>query len=104
MNNDGPTFNAVFFELSSGSFGSDQVQRVPLELPTNTRKRFVIPVFAAGNRTYQWDARLIDERGSPALREGLQENLALGRLSPGDSPDLWRARFVRVGRPRVWSN
>src|ERR1044071_7814557 len=31
--NDGPSFNAVF-ELSAGNIGTDQVRRVPLELPT----------------------------------------------------------------------
>src|SRR5512140_2583849 len=48
--NDGPTFQAVF-ELSSG-FGGNQVQRLSLDLPTNTRKRFTIPVF--GHRYGAW--------------------------------------------------
>src|SRR5205085_7285644 len=73
--NDGPSFNAVF-ELSAGDFRADQVRRVPLELPTNTRKRFVIPVFASGGRSYQWTARLLDERGKVhATREGLQPKM-----------------------------
>ena len=59
--NDGPPFQAIF-ELSSGQLGSGQTRQVALELPTNTRKRFVIPVFAS-SRYASWDARLIDIRG-----------------------------------------
>ena len=55
VQNDGPPFNAVF-ELTSGQI----TRRVMVELPTNTRKRLVIPTFA-GSST--WDARLVDERG-----------------------------------------
>ena len=60
--NDGPSFNAVI-EISSGNIGSDEVCRIPLELPTNTRKRLIVPVFASGARISQWNARLLDERG-----------------------------------------
>jgi hypothetical protein len=71
--NDGPAFNAVF-ELTAGTMSPDQVRRVPLELPTNTRKRLIIPVFASGS--YQWSARLLDERGKVrAVREGLQPKI-----------------------------
>jgi hypothetical protein len=86
IHNDGPSFNAVF-ELTVGNLGSDQVRRVPLELPTNTRKRFIIPVFAAGGRYNQWQARLVDERGRiVAEHAGLQpktlawEGIMLGAL------------------------
>src|SRR4051794_6060600 len=44
--NDGPSFNAVI-EVTAGQFGSEQVRQVPVELPTNTRKRIVIPMFAS---------------------------------------------------------
>jgi hypothetical protein len=61
--NDGPTFNGIV-EVSLGNLGSDQVRRIPLELPTNTRKRFVIPMFGTGGRSMaQWNARLVDDRG-----------------------------------------
>ncbi|MBI4658385.1 MAG: hypothetical protein HY735_06000 [Verrucomicrobia bacterium] len=70
--NDGPTFNAVI-EISSGNLRSDQVRRVPAELPTNTRKRFVLPMFASGGRSFQWSARLVDERGKlHSERQNLQ--------------------------------
>ena len=60
--NDGPSFNAVF-ELSNEAVGRGQVRRYSVELPTNTRKRFAIPVFASAGRYTRWSARLLDERG-----------------------------------------
>lgn len=60
VHNDGPSFNA-YFEISSGKFGSTQVRRVPIELPTNTRKRVVVPVFSS-SRYSSWNFRLIDDR------------------------------------------
>jgi hypothetical protein len=59
--NDGPTFNAVF-ELSNENTARGQSRQVLLELPTNTRKRFVIPVFGSG-RYSSWTGRLLDDRG-----------------------------------------
>src|SRR5439155_18475821 len=56
--NDGPPFNAAF-ELS----GAGQTRRIMVELPTNTRKRFVIPAFAGSSAYSTWDARLVDEGG-----------------------------------------
>ena len=52
--NDGPGFDAVI-ELSAGQFGGAS-QRVALELPTNTRKRFVIPFFCASSGFLSIDA------------------------------------------------
>ena len=73
--NDGPSFNAVF-ELTSGNIRTEQVRRVAIELPTNTRKRFVIPVFASGGRFYQWEARLLDAQGKlRAEKPGLQPRI-----------------------------
>jgi hypothetical protein len=62
--NDGPSFNAVI-ELSGGQFGSDQVREMPVELPTNTRKRIVIPMFASGGRYNgsDWNGRLLSTSG-----------------------------------------
>ena len=72
--NDGPTFNGTV-EIFSGNSRSDQVRRVTLELPTNTRKRFVIPIFASGGRFFQWNVRLLDERGRvQSERLNLQPN------------------------------
>lgn len=60
--NDGPSFNGVF-ELSSSQMGGGQTRRFAIELPTNTRKRFVLPVFAGSGVYGAWDARLLDDRG-----------------------------------------
>src|SRR5690242_14547710 len=49
VHNDGPSFNGII-ELSSSQFGGEPDRRIPIELPTNTRKRFVIPMFSAGGR------------------------------------------------------
>jgi hypothetical protein len=59
--NEGPPIQATF-ELTSGQMGSGQSRSMAIELPTNTRKRFVIPAFAS-SRYSTWDARLLDARG-----------------------------------------
>jgi hypothetical protein len=68
--NDGPSFNAVI-EISSGQFASEQVRRVPVELPTNTRKRIVIPIFASAavRSTIEWTGKLLPENGGKAIQE-----------------------------------
>jgi hypothetical protein len=70
--NDGPSFNAVF-ELSN----SGHARRVVVELPTNTRKRFVLPAFTGSGAYATWDARLIDERRKVRAEKT--------RLTPGKS-------------------
>ncbi|MHB1309239.1 MAG: hypothetical protein ACYC23_19345 [Limisphaerales bacterium] len=60
--NDGPGFDAVF-ELRSEQLGGGQTRRLAIELPTNTRKRFVMPVFGGSSRYASWQARLVDEKG-----------------------------------------
>jgi len=67
--NDGPSFNAVI-EITSGAFGSDQVRQVPVELPTNTRKRVVVPMFASGGRymNSSWDVVLKDSSGKTIIK------------------------------------
>jgi len=59
--NEGPSFDAVV-ELSGGQFGSVTV-RVPVELPTNTRKRFAVPLFCTSQSFLTVDARLLDSKG-----------------------------------------
>ncbi len=60
IENKGPGFNATF-ELSPK--GQGQSRELPLELPTGTRKRFVMPVFSGHRYSPGWEARLLDERG-----------------------------------------
>jgi hypothetical protein len=66
--NDGPAFNAVI-EVTAQDFGQGQTRRFMLDLPTNTRKRITIPVFATA-RT--WNIRLLDERGKVRSEQTLQ--------------------------------
>jgi hypothetical protein len=77
LHNDGPSFNAVI-EISAGSWGG-QTRRFPIDLPTNTRKRIVIPVFTGA---VSWNARLLDSRGQ-VLSEQSSSNV---RMARGDFP------------------
>lgn len=56
--NDGPSFNAVV-EINGGQ----GAVRVPVELPSNTRKRFSVPLFNVSRNFLSVDCRLLDERG-----------------------------------------
>lgn len=56
--NDGPSFDAVV-ELNTGQ----ATVRVPLELPNNTRKRFVVPMFNVSRNFLSVEGRLLDGRG-----------------------------------------
>src|SRR5439155_27186809 len=59
--NDGPPFNGLL-ELSPGQFGQGQIRQVPVELPTGTLKRLVIPVFSAQQYGFSsWNIRLLDD-------------------------------------------
>src|SRR5580693_8248297 len=66
--NDGPAFNAVI-EVTAQDFGQGQTRRFALDLPTNTRKRVTIPVFASSRA---WNVRLVDERGKVRSETTLQ--------------------------------
>ncbi|HEV7924843.1 MAG TPA: hypothetical protein VGR14_05780 [Verrucomicrobiae bacterium] len=65
--NDGPAFNAVV-EVTARDYGEGQTRRFMLDLPTNTRKRITIPVFATSGN---WNVRLLDERGRPRSEQSL---------------------------------
>jgi len=66
--NNGPAFNAVI-EVTAQDFGEGQTRRFALDLPTNTRKRVTIPVFATAR---VWNIRLLDERGKVRSETTLQ--------------------------------
>ncbi|MGZ8920586.1 MAG: hypothetical protein ACXW3L_06360 [Limisphaerales bacterium] len=104
--NDGPSFNAVI-EVSGGQYGSEQVREVPVELPTNTRKRIVIPMFASGGRfsTTEWVGRLLSTSGKVIQeRRNIQtkmvawESTLLGALPRnfGGSPTFPEPKQSRV--------
>lgn len=62
IKNDGPAF-AGMIEVTPAGYSKGSRQRLPVELPTGTLKRVVIPAFAAGRYPTLWDVRLLDERG-----------------------------------------
>jgi hypothetical protein len=106
--NDGPSFNATI-EISAGQFGGDQVRQVPVELPTNTRKRIIIPFFAGSAMRQQgeWTGRLLDAKGKVvAERTGVSarivpwESVVMGSLARnfGGSPTFPE---IQQGRPEV---
>ncbi len=84
--NDGPSFNAII-ELSGGQFGGEQLRQVPVELPTNTRKRIVVPMFAAGGSRYggteNWTGKLLDTARKPI--HGLDPRTTQTRVIPLES-------------------
>jgi len=62
VRNEGPTFTATF-ELSETGAGSDFVQRMPIELPTGTLKRFSFPLYSPSRFGSVYRAVLRDEQG-----------------------------------------
>ena len=77
--NDGPGFEGVV-EISSSQSG--QRYSAPLELPTGTRKRLLVPVYASG-RWLNLEARLRDSRGKVrAAHNQLQARACTDRHSP----------------------
>jgi hypothetical protein len=78
LHNDGPSFNAVI-EVTSGDWGGGQIRRLPIDLPTNTRKRVVIPVFSSGRL---WNARLVDSRGNVRAEQSASNVKVMGNHLP----------------------
>ncbi|MBT5706028.1 hypothetical protein N8737_02070 [Verrucomicrobia bacterium] len=85
--NDGPAFTGTI-EISGTHLGSNQKRRLTLELPTNTRKRVVIPVFHSGGGLASWDGRLYDESGKlqaeqpgTRIKEVSWEGVIMGAMS-----------------------
>jgi hypothetical protein len=61
IKNDGPSFTGTVEVKRSDD--PDQTLLTPVELPTGTLKRLVLPVFSSGRGYSSWDVRLLDERG-----------------------------------------
>ena len=61
IKNDGPSFTGTVEVKRSDD--ADQTLLMPVELPTGTLKRLVLPVFSSGRGYSSWDLRLSDERG-----------------------------------------
>jgi hypothetical protein len=80
LDNDGPSFTGVV-EVNSDQLGTGQTRRMVVDLPTNTRKRVVIPVFST---PHPWTVRLLDERGkiraeqvAMQIRRTIERNMPL---------------------------
>jgi hypothetical protein len=79
--NDGPSFVGEF-ELTAVGAEETVTRRMTIELPTQTRKRFVIPVFSVSKFSY-WRARLLDERGRErAIVDNLRPSKELAWSTP----------------------
>lgn len=111
VHNDGPSFKAIF-EIAPANFGSEHARQFAVELPSNTRKRFVLPMFSSGGRFgQQWEAKLMDERGKVrAERSGLStkplswEGILLGAVPRnfGGLPTLPETRIPQAEmKPQV---
>src|SRR5688572_20423290 len=62
IKNAGPPLTGMV-EVAPGEYGKGQTQQMPVELPTGTVKRLVIPAFAVGRYPSLWNVRLLDDRG-----------------------------------------
>ncbi len=81
LQNDGPSFNAII-EVSTDGTAQSQVSRLALELPSNTQKRVILPIFSATD-SGSWSVRLLNEKGKVLA----EPNYIGARRSPG-SPAL----------------
>lgn len=82
IQNDGPSFNAVV-EISGGQFGGGQTRLVAVELPTNTKKRFTVPLYGTSRYRMSVDARLLTERGKLVTeRKGVDARAVVDWQSP----------------------
>jgi hypothetical protein len=82
IQNNGPGFNAVV-EITPGQFGNGQTRFMPIELPSNTKKRFIIPVYCTSRYRMSIDARLRTDRGKLiAEHVGLEPRTVVDWQSP----------------------
>ncbi len=77
--NDGPSFDATVL-LGPDSAPEAEPRTFALELPTGTRKRVVLPVFAPKGQFSRWEARLLDRSGKVVAE---RDNLAPKGVPPG---------------------
>jgi hypothetical protein len=80
VQNNGPGFNGVV-EIVGGQFGNGMRRVVPLELPSGTKKRFVVPVWCAGKFKTVVEARLRNEKNKVvAEHTGLEPRVPNGHV------------------------
>jgi hypothetical protein len=95
VKNDGPTFMGTV-ELEAGVGNQGQLQRIVIELPTGTLKRFVIPVFSTTRNYSSWDIKLYDERGK--MRAD-QPGLRARKQTSADTPVIGSLPRTANGAP-----
>jgi hypothetical protein len=82
VKNDGPSFKAIV-ELTGSAVNQGQTIRMPVELPTGTLKRLVLPVFSSTRGYSSWDVKLLDERGRTRAEQlGLRARKQVSRGTP----------------------
>ncbi|MEP6663556.1 MAG: hypothetical protein ABJC04_07815, partial [Verrucomicrobiota bacterium] len=67
VRNDNASFKA-FLEITFAQTGENLIRRVPVELPTSTRKRILVPVFCS-TRYSALNFRLVNEKGNVVAEE-----------------------------------
>ncbi len=96
IKNDGPAFNGTI-EIGA-QMNDGQALRVPVELPTGTLKRVVIPLFSGARGFNTWDIRLFDERGR--LR-GEQAAIRPRKFLPSTAPLMGALPRTVSGMPTI---
>jgi hypothetical protein len=71
--NDGPSFEAVI-ELAPGA-GGGVAQQLAIDLPTNTRKRLVVPSFSSSGGLVTFEARLRQKATGKVVKEANRAQL-----------------------------
>ena len=91
--NDGPSFKAMF-ELSTSQMGGGQTRRIVVELPTNTRKRFVLPAFTGRSVGIDSQVFLVDHDFNLVVDLGIDRLDGDGR----EGIEWWRRARGSGGR------
>jgi len=94
IENKGPLFMGAV-EVSGGAFNDGTRRRVPIELPTGTTKRVILPVFYDGSYGSGWNVRLLNAKGRVAAE---RLNLAARKKIKPESVLLGS-----ISRNGVWS-
>jgi len=97
VKNDGPPFKGVI-EVSMPNYGEEQSRLLPVELPTGTLKRFVIPVFSTTRNYTAWNVRLLDERRRVRAE---QPNIRPNKQVAADVPVLGALSRSAAGAPVI---
>ncbi len=106
IRNDGPPFVGTV-EVEGATFDSGETVRCPVELPTDTLKRIVIPVFSRTRYGGSWSVRLLDDRRHVRSEQTVQPRKQISRdttligglaRTAGGSPTLRPTQNNQTGR------